>query len=98
MWKDCLSHEDKSEIYLPVGDQKVQIPFSNARVYPLNVIEKEFKEIFGTGKNRALTAGEEAVVIESIKRYLSICSKEPLKIGRKDYDIVEDILRDCKHS
>ena len=60
------------------------------------MIEKEFKQIYGTGKNKALTAGEEAVIIESIRRYLTLCMKEPLKIGRKDYDILSDVLKDCK--
>lgn len=40
MWKDCLSHEDKSEIFLPIGDSKVEIPFSHGRIYPLDKIEK----------------------------------------------------------
>lgn len=98
MWRDCLSHEDKSEIFLPFGDQKVEIPYSNARIYPLDKIEKEFRGIFGVGKARGLTAGEEASIIESCKKYLSLVSREPLKIGRRDFDILEDILRECKLS
>lgn len=83
---------------MPVGDERVEIPYTNARIYPLDKIEKEFKNIYGTGKNKALSAGEEAIIIECSRRYLALCMREPLKIGRKDYDILEDILRDCKLS
>lgn len=57
-WKDCLSHEDKTEIYLPVEGSKVEIPYTSSRIYQLNEIEKGFKEIYGTGKNRSLSIGE----------------------------------------
>lgn len=36
------------------------------------------------------------MVLQAIEKYLRICSKDPLKIGRKDYDILENVLRDCK--
>lgn len=95
-WKDCLSHEDKSEIYLPLGDSRPEIPYSSSRIYQLNEIEKGFKEIYGTGKGRSLTIGEEAMVLQGIEKYLRVCSKDALKIGRKDYDILEDVLQECK--
>lgn len=97
LWKDCLSHEDKSEIYLPVSDtHKVDIPYSNCRIYAINEIEKGFKEIYGVGKQRSLKIGEEAIILDGINRYLNICSKDVLKISRKDFDIIENILSDCK--
>jgi hypothetical protein len=36
------------------------------------------------------------MVLQAIEKYLRICSKDPLKIGRKDFDILEDVLRECK--
>lgn len=66
----------------------MEIPYTSSRIYQLNEIEKGFKEIYGTGKNRSLTIGEESVLLQAIERYLRICSKDPLKIGRKDYDII----------
>ena len=95
-WKDCLSHEDKSEIFIPVGEERVEVPYTNSRIYQLNQIDKEFKRIYGAGKNRSLSVGEEAILIEGIHKYLKICSNNPVKIGRKDYDILEDVLADCK--
>lgn len=35
-WKDCLTHEDKSEIYLAVDEGKVEIPYTSTRIYQLN--------------------------------------------------------------
>jgi hypothetical protein len=48
------------------------------------------------GKNRSLKIGEEAIILDGINRYLNICSKDVLKISRKDFDIIENILADCK--
>jgi hypothetical protein len=95
-WKDCLTHEDKSEIYLPVDEGKVEIPYTSTRIYQLNEIEKGLVEIYGVGKNRSLTIGEESIIIDGIERYLKLCSRDPLKIGRKDFDIIATILRECK--
>ena len=39
-------------------DTKVEIPYTSSRIYQLNEIEKGFKEIYGSGKNRSLTIGE----------------------------------------
>jgi hypothetical protein len=36
------------------------------------------------------------MVLQAIEKYLGMCSKDPLKIGRKDYDILEGILKGCK--
>jgi len=38
------------------------------------------------------------VIIEGIEKYLNKCSQDPMKIARKDYDIISDILADCKLS
>lgn len=95
-WKDCLTHEDKSEIYLPVDEGKVEIPYTSTRLYQLNEIEKGLIEIYGVGKNRSLTIGEESIIIGGIERYLKLCTRDPLKIGRKDFDIIATILRECK--
>lgn len=37
-WKDCLSHEDKSEIFLPIADAHPEIPYTSSRIYQLNEI------------------------------------------------------------
>ena len=47
---------------------------------------------------RLLYPGEEALVMEAIDRYLERCIINPQKFPRKLFDIVSDILRDCKLS
>lgn len=68
-WKDCLLHEDKSEIY---GEAAM---YSHARIYPINELEKGFREIYGEGKKRALTVGEESVLLYEMGKYLEKCDK-----------------------
>lgn len=74
----------------------MEIPYTSTRLYQLNEIEKGLIEIYGVGKNRSLTIGEESIIIEGIERYLKLCTRDPLKIGRKDFDIIATILRECK--
>jgi hypothetical protein len=45
-----------------------------------------------------LKIGEESLIIEEISKYLRLCSENPIKLGRKDFDIINDILTECKLS
>ena len=63
-WKDCLLHEDKTEIY---GENA---PYSFSRFFPINELEKGFNEIYGSGKKRTLKIGEESLLMYHMEKYL----------------------------